>query len=645
MMDKNKVTQKTINVRELLDSRPIGKYQFFIVLMCFLVVLMDGFDVVIMGFVGPELKASWNWSNDDLAPVLSAALFGLAIGAMMAGPIADKLGRRKVLCACVLLFGLFTLLVVTATDKVHFIIYRFIAGLAMGGIMPMAATLVNEYSPRRKSSFLVTIVFAGFTVGAAGGGFLAKWLVPHLGWESVFVLGGILPILLSVLMYLVMPESLAFLVLKGGSHERILCIVKKCVPEIETENVKFVVQTEREETSQSKIELNKNANQQSTTETQSNSTSQQLGVQGQINAVSENVMRNDGQHQQTISETQLNSTSQQLGVQSQINAVSENVMLNDGQCQKTNTETQLNSTSQQLGVQSQINAVSENVMWNDGQHQQTNTETQLNSTSQRLGVQSQINAVSENVMRNDGQHQQTISETQLNSTSQQSGDGDRINSHLSDQVGTQVDKRFSSSHHNAIRTVLSSVYLLGSLTLWCGYFLHLFLVYLLGSWMPTMIKDSGMSYEYAAVISATFQLGGPLGSILQGWLMDKFEEHKVIIAAYLIGALSLVLMSYLGHQYVLLCLVAFVMGASLNGGGTAFNALSSNFFPLSARATGNSWMHGIGRLGAILSAFSGAWMLNAGLDFSQVAFILSVPALMIVVLLFVKSWYYQKCLP
>lgn len=143
-----------IDVRELLDSRDVNAYQKFIVFISFLIVVMDGFDVVIMGFVGPALKEARNWTNSDLAPVLSAALFGLTFGALTAGPLGDKFGRRKVLTASVFIFGLFTLLVATASSKTEFIVYRFIAGFAMGGIMPMVATLVKEYSPVKRASFI-----------------------------------------------------------------------------------------------------------------------------------------------------------------------------------------------------------------------------------------------------------------------------------------------------------------------------------------------------------------------------------------------------------------------------------------------------------------------------------------------------------
>lgn len=434
-----------INVRALLDSRDISLYQKLVIFLCFLIVVMDGFDVVIMGFVGPSLKAAWHLSNNSLAPVLSAALFGLTFGALTAGPLGDRFGRRKVLIACVAIFGLFTLLVASATGVTQMIAYRFIAGLAMGGIMPMAATLSKEYSPERRSAFLVTIVFAGFTVGAAGGGFLAAWMIPQWGWQSVFIFGGILPLMLAVFMVFKLPESLGFMVHKGKDQAAIRRIVEQCAPGSTTEHSTF-------------------------------------------------------------------------------------------------------------------------------------------SMPAPLTV---------------------------------------------------------NSGENSIKTVLNQHYIKGTLLLWVGYFCHLFLVYLLGSWMPTMIKESGMTISQAAIISAMFQLGGPLGSIALGWLMDHFEPNRVLSLSYLSGALVLVFMSSLGADYAMLCITSFYIGAAFNGGGTGMNALSSNFFPLSARATGNSWMHGIGRTGAIISTFAGAWMLNAGWKFSNVATALTVPALLIVALLTIKYFLYR----
>lgn len=183
----------TINIREFLDNNKTSSYQYMIIGLMFLTIIMDGIDVAIMGFLAPELKRQWGISNIEMAPVLGSALFGLAIGAMIAGPVADKIGRKITLIFCVFTFGLFTLLGATSHTTTSLIICRFIAGLAMGGVMPQAATLISKYSPAKHRSLFVTIVLAGFTVGAAAGGFIASWLIPHYGWQSVLIVCGSLP--------------------------------------------------------------------------------------------------------------------------------------------------------------------------------------------------------------------------------------------------------------------------------------------------------------------------------------------------------------------------------------------------------------------------------------------------------------------
>ena len=160
--------------------------------------------------------------------------------------------------------------------------------------------------------------------------------------------------------------------------------------------------------------------------------------------------------------------------------------------------------------------------------------------------------------------------------------------------------------------------------------------------MHTMIKESGMTAEQASIISAMFQLGGPLGSVTVGWLMDRFNADKTMSLWYASGALVLIGLSGVMGSYALMCLLAFLLGVSLNGGGTGMNALSSMFFPLKARATGNGWMHGIGRIGAFVSAFVGAWFLNWGWDFKTVAIVLTIPALLVGIALWTKGAVYRQ---
>lgn len=436
-------TSNVLDVRKWIDERPVSPYQWLIVFLSFCIVAMDGFDVAIMGFIAPEIKRIWGVTNQSLGPVLSAALIGLAIGAMVAGPLADYLGRKFILTISVFFFGIWTLAAVTSSDVVHLVIFRFLTGLGLGAAMPNAATLISEFSPEKRRSFLVTVVFCGFTLGAAGGGFLSAWLIPHFGWQSVLVVGGVMPIVLSAFLLLKLPESIRFLVVKNAPAERIGKVLKRISADAD---------------------------------------------------------------------------------------VSPN-------------------TTFSLGV----------------------TTTPANSS--------------------------------------------------------------------AVQLVLSPRYRFGSAMLWGTYFMGLFLVYLMGSWLPTLIKESGYSVSNAAIVTAFFQFGGPAGSLFMGWCMDRSNPHKVLSLTYLVGGILLVGLSMVAHTFALLVLLAFLVGFCLNGANTGMNALSTGFYPTQARATGASWMHGIGRIGAILSAFAGAQMLAWGWSFNQVFVALTVPAALAAVAVWAKGAY------
>lgn len=179
---------------------------------------------------------------------------------------------------------------------------------------------------------------------------------------------------------------------------------------------------------------------------------------------------------------------------------------------------------------------------------------------------------------------------------------------------------------NAMRIVLSRQYGFGSLMLWLVYFMGLFLVYILGSWLPTLVKEVGLTVSQAAVMTAIYQAGGTLGSLFAGWLMDRINPHRALGMIYAVGGLFTMAMGYAAGSFALLCMLAFISGACLNGANTGMNALSARYYPTQARATGSSWMHGVGRIGAILSAFAGAEMMALNLPFESVFLILGIPA-------------------
>lgn len=429
-----------LDVRELINTNPLSRYQKLVIFLGFCVIALDGFDIAIMGFIAPTLKQEWGVSNHELGFVISTALIGLALGALFSGPLADWLGRKKIIINSVFFFGFWTIATAFSQNIEQMIFFRFMTGLGLGAAMPNMSTLVSEYAPERQRSFIITVIFCGFTFGAAVGGFAASWLIPQFGWHSLMALGGILPLLFAPLLIWKLPESARFLVIKQAPAARIHAILQRFYPGQVSENVSFIL------------------------------------------------------------------------------------------------------------------------------------------------PQQPINS-------------------------------------------------------SAMRIVLSRDYLFGSLMLWLIYFMGLFLVYILGSWLPTLVKEIGLTVSQAAVMTALYQAGGTVGSLFAGWLMDKINPHRALGIIYTVGGLFTMAIGYAGGNFPLLCSLAFISGACLNGANTGMNALSARFYPTQARATGSSWMHGVGRIGAILSAFAGAEMLAIGLDFRSVFLILGIPAALTVLGLAAKSYW------
>lgn len=435
---------QSINVDQLINSRPMSGLQWRIVALCFLVIALDGFDAAIMGFIAPQLALDWALDTASLGPLMSAALVGVAIGALAAGPLADRLGRKPVLIGAVACFALLTLASAFAPSLDWLVALRLLTGLGLGAAMPNASTLVSEYTPLQRRSMLITLVLSGFTFGAAAGGFASAWLIPRLGWQSVLLVGGLLPLLALPWLIGGLPESLRWLVARRP------------------------VQNSK-----------------------------------------------DSQPMRHIVE--------------------------------------------------------------------------------------------------------------------------RLASGLADaQTRFRVDP-VERPRASPMARLLSRGVLGGTLLLWLTYFMGLFLVYLLGGWLPTLIRDSGLSVSNAALITALFQFGGTFGSLCLGWLIDRGHAHRTLALTYLVGALAIFLIGSTQHGVLLFTLLATLAGFCLNGANACMYALAAHFYPTQARATGVSWMRGIGGLGSIASGFAGAQMLGAGWSLGTVCMALAVPALLAAIAVFIKG--------
>ena len=208
---------RNIDVNDVIDNATFNKFHWKVLFWCTLIIIFDGYDLVIYGVVLPILMDQWGL-NPYVAGLLgSSALFGMMFGAMGFGMLSDRLGRKKVI-TCVVLFSVTTVINGFATTPWQFGILRFIAGLGIGGVMPNVVSLMSEYSPKKSRSTLVALMFSGYAVGGMMSAGLGIWIVPNYGWEIMFYLA-VVPMLMLPFMLKFLPESVAFLMAQKREGE------------------------------------------------------------------------------------------------------------------------------------------------------------------------------------------------------------------------------------------------------------------------------------------------------------------------------------------------------------------------------------------------------------------------------------------
>lgn len=211
---------RSVNVVEVVEQAPIGRVQVLVLTVCALVAILDGFDLQAIAFVGPVIARQWGIAASALGVVFSAALVGMTLGALLIGMLGDRLGRKAAVALSVALFGVFTLATAKAESYNALLAYRFLTGLGIGGAIPSITTLTAEYAPAHWRVRLIALMSIGIPLGGVFGGVLAAQLIPVWGWESVFYVGGVLPLLLLPFIGKVLPESIHFLVTKKEKKAR-----------------------------------------------------------------------------------------------------------------------------------------------------------------------------------------------------------------------------------------------------------------------------------------------------------------------------------------------------------------------------------------------------------------------------------------
>lgn len=423
-------TPNRIDVKAFIDERPMSPVQWLLLALCFLIVAADGMDVAIMGFLAPAIVQEWGITKAAFGFVMSAAPIGLVIGALVAGPTSDRFGRKTVLIASVLLFGLFTIAASFAQNITELALLRMLAGLGLGAAMPNSTTLLSEYVPQRSRSLLIAVMFTGFNLGSGLVGFLAAAVIPTHGWRTVLQIGGALPLVLVPFLFFLLPESVRFMVVRQRAADRIGAVLGR--------------------------------------------------ISGQAFA-----------------------------------------------------------------------------------------------------------------------------------------------------AGTQFFAPEPPVLAKApIRVLFQRGYGAMTAALWVTYFMGLLVIYLLTGWLPTLMKDAGLPISTAANVTAMFQIGGTIGAVLVGYLMDRIRPNRVIAFAYAAGALAILAVGAGGALSTSIALVVAVAGFCMSGAQTGLNAFAPNCYPTMARATGVSWMLGMGRFGSILGSSIGGVLLSFGWGFTGIISLLAIPALL-----------------
>lgn len=434
---------RNIEVQTFLNHHPFSRLQWLTFALCFCIMLLDGFDTAAIGYIAPSLVAQWGVERSALAPVLTAALLGVAFGALLAGPLSDRFGRRAVLIGAVLIFGIACLGSAFSANLTQLVGMRFLTGLGLGAAMPNAVTLTSEYCPDFRRATVTNAVFCGFPLGAAFGGFLAAWMIPQFGWRSVLLLGGIMPLILAALLLLLLPESVRLMVAKHQPVERVRALLRRISPSA-----------------------------------------------GEASSFS-------------------------------------------------------------------------------------------------------------------------------------------------------LGEAKTASPGGSIGLVVSRSLALGSAMLWLTYFMGLMIFYALINWMPILLKDAGLPQSTAALVSALFPLGG-FGALLSGWLMDRINANLVIAACFALMAAAIYCVGFTIGSLGALMAVMLLSGTMMNTAQTSLPALAATFYPTAGRATGISWMLGVGRFGGIAGSLLVAELSRRHLDFGTIFAVVAVPGLVAAIALVVKQIAYPE---
>ncbi len=188
--------------------------QYVTILICFLMNMLDGMDVLVIAYTASAITKEWGISPEVLGIVFSAAVAGMTLGAVFIAPQADKIGRKPLILTCAIVMGV-SIYATSQTQSVNqLIFFRFISGLGIGGMLASVSTLTSEFAPDKSKDFWVSLVMGGYPIGAVLAGLIAAEIIPDYGWRAMFQFAGIATVITIPLICIFLAESLEYLVKK-----------------------------------------------------------------------------------------------------------------------------------------------------------------------------------------------------------------------------------------------------------------------------------------------------------------------------------------------------------------------------------------------------------------------------------------------
>lgn len=198
-----------------LDAKPLTSLQWRVVVLCWLVNILDGFDLLAISFAAPTIAKIWALDPQTLGIVFSSGLLGMTVGSLLLGPAADRIGRRRMILLATTILGLSTLATAGANSVGQLLLLRGITGIAIGALLPSLNTLVAEYTPDRRRNLAISFMHLGYPLGGIAGGLLASYIIPSAGWQALFFIGGIFTLAILPVLLFGLPESLHYLLQKN----------------------------------------------------------------------------------------------------------------------------------------------------------------------------------------------------------------------------------------------------------------------------------------------------------------------------------------------------------------------------------------------------------------------------------------------